>query len=729
MNKVVKIACNPIFTMLLILGLQSPLVAQKKIKIEDIWAKNTFSTRSVPGFSFEESGRTYLRQVGNTVEKYDILTGEKVGVVIDGNELFDLNGKSIAYSSYTISPDERYFLLEINAESIYRHSVKANHLIWDSKDKLLLSLDTNSKQMYPTFSPDSRSIAFVQDNDLYIYSIEKLTTSRITFDGKYNHVINGAADWVYEEEFALTRAFEWSYDSRFIGFIRFDETEVPSFTLEFFTDELYPESVVFKYPKVGEKNAEVSLHLFDTKTAKTTQVEFDGAANEEYIPRIFWCAKGLAAFRLNRHQNHLQITLIDPLTGITVLLLEEKNKYYIDINDDLTFLKEKSWFIWSSEMNGFQHLYLYDLTGKMIRPLTSGNFDVTAFYGVDEKNGRIYFQAAIESPLQRQVYSVDLNGKNLKKLTPLSGWNSAQFSADFEYFVNTHSTINTPNTYTLHDKAGNIVRVIEQNVHIAPIQQTYDVVKPEFFTFNTSEGVTLNGYMIKPANFDPSKKYPVFMFLYGGPNSQQVTDNWKGNNYWWFQMLAQNGYLVACIDNRGTGARGEAFRKITYMQLGHYETIDQIEAAKYLASLPYTDASRIGIYGWSYGGYMSSLCILKGADVFKAAIAVAPVTNWKWYDTIYTERYMRTLNENPDGYRNNSPIYFTDNLKGKFLLVHGMADDNVHFQNTVEMANALIRSNKQFDTYFYPNRNHGIYGGKARLHLFTKMTQFIYDNI
>ncbi|MEL6989683.1 MAG: alpha/beta fold hydrolase, partial [Bacteroidota bacterium] len=341
----------------------------------------------------------------------------------------------------------------------------------------------------------------------------------------------------------------------------------------------------------------------------------------------------------------------------------------------------------------------------------------------------VYYQAAEKGPLNKYVLSVDFKGKKKKMLTSEDGTNSAAFNSTFDYFINTHSTANSAATYKVYDSNGKLIKTLEENKQNQVLMDTYGVAPVEFFEFTTSEDVQLNGWMIKPADFDASKKYPVFMYLYGGPNSQQVTNSWKGFNYWWFQMLAQKGYIVACVDNRGTGARGEEFRKMTYMQLGHYETIDQIEAAKYLGGLDYTDAERIGIFGWSYGGYMSSLCLLKGNDVFKAAIAVAPVTNWKWYDTIYTERYMRTLKENEDGYKNNSPVYFADRLKGNYLLVHGNADDNVHFQNSVEMANALIKANKQFDTYFYPNRNHGIYGGNTRLHLYTKMTNFLLEKL
>jgi dipeptidyl-peptidase 4 len=707
---------------------ENQLSAQKSITLEDIWAKGTFSTRNIPGFSFTGTGREYILRKGPVLEKYDLSNGESTGILLDGNAILDKEGKPLQYGNYIQSPDNRYFILETEAEPIYRYSVKARYLLWDSRDKILVALDAPDAQMYPTFSPDSRKIAFVSQNNLSVFNIETNKSVAITTNGQVNSILNGASDWVYEEEFSITRAFEWSPDSRYLAFIRFDESQVPSFLMEMYQDSLYPTPVVFKYPKVGEKNAVVSLHLYDMRKGTYTDLPM-GKMEDQYIPRIKWSKEGLVAFRMNRHQNELDLLLFDPSTQQSRILLKEQNSRYIDIHDDLTFLNDKSWFIWSSEQDGYQHLYLYDMKGRLIRPLTSGSFDVTAFYGVDEKNGLIYYQAAKESPMERHIYEVSLEGGKERKITPLKGWNSAQFSPDFEYFVNTHSTINSAPSYTVCNRAGEIARVIEENKRMTELQLEFGAVKPEFFAITTSEQVTLNAFWIKPADFDPAKKYPVFMFLYGGPNSQQVTDSWKNANYWWFQLLAQKGYIVACVDNRGTGGRGEDFRKITYMKLGHYETIDQIESAKYLANLPFVDGTRIGIFGWSYGGYMSSLCLLKGADVFKAAIAVAPVTNWKWYDTIYTERYMRTEKENPEGYKQNSPVYFADRLKGKYLLVHGMADDNVHFQHTVEMANALIKANKQFDTYFYPNKNHGIYGGTARIHLYTKMTQFILDNL
>ena len=554
--------------------------------------------------------------------------------------------------------------------------------------------------------------------------------TQITPDGKFNSIINGSADWVYEEEFSIAKAFEWSPDGNKIAFLRFDESEVKEFTMTLYNRDLYPEYKTFKYPKVGEKNAIVSVHIFDIRTGKTTEVK-TGSEPDMYFPRIKWTldANKLCIFKMNRHQNELELLLADATSGKTSVMLKEMNKYYIDITDDMTFLEDGKCFIWTSEKDGFNHIYMYELDGKLKRQLTKGNFDVTRFYGVDEKRKTIYYQAAEESPLERQSYSISFKGKKKKKITPEIGTNRTQWSSNFDYFVNTHSTLNSPATYTVYENSGKEIRVIEDNAAMRTTQQNYSWNNFEFFNVPIEGGEKLNGWMLKPADFDPDKKYPVFMYVYGGPGSQTVTDSWGGFNNWWYQMLAQNGYIVVSVDNRGSGARGQEFKKMTYLELGKYETMDQISAAKYLGNQSYIDAERIGIFGWSYGGYMSSLCLFKGADVFKSAIAVAPVTNWKWYDTIYTERYMRTEKENESGYKDNSPVNFTDLMKGKYLLVHGVADDNVHFQNTAEMVNALIRSNKQFDTYFYPNRNHGIFGGTTRLHLYNKMTDFIYENL
>ncbi len=705
------------------------LQGQKLIKLEDIWQDYTFLPNTISGFNFQKDGRHYTRLEDHKIQQYDLLSGQNTATVFDP-DMVSAPGFNGQVNDYTFSEDEKKILIKSGSEAIYRRSTKAHFYVFHTGKKTFDAVFTDGKIQEATFNPQADKVAFVFENNLYVKDLNTQRITQVTSDGEYNKIINGALDWVYEEEFHFSRGFEWSVDGKHIAFYRFDESQVKEFTYTNYKGDLYPEYITFKYPKAGERNSTVTIHIFDTQSGTTTPAATT-LSEDHYIPRIKWTEEPgkLCVTRLNRHQNKLELLLVDARSGKSSLLLEEKNKYYINIHDNLTFLKNKKQFIWTSEMDGWNHIYLYNMNGRLEKQITKGQWEVTEFYGLDEKNGLVYYQAAENSPLERQVYNVSLNGKRKQTLAGERGWNSAQFSSTFDYFVLDFSSANTPPVYVVYDDQNRKVRVLEDNADLLATQQNYSLSDVEFFTFTTKDDVDLNGYMIKPAFFNENRQYPVFMYLYGGPGSQKVTDKWNGQNYWWFQMLAQKGFLVVCVDNRGTGGRGETFKKMTYLQLGKYETIDQIEAAKYIGSLPYADPDNIGIFGWSYGGYMSSLCLLQGNDVFKAAIAVAPVTNWKWYDSVYTERFMRTPQENPDGYRNHSPIYFADRLKGDYLLMHGMGDDNVHFQNTAEMANALINANKQFDTYFYPNRNHGIYGDNTRLHLYQKMTDFILEKL
>lgn len=720
-----------LFLLFIAVSMVTTSFSQKEITTEDLWQNYTFYAKSVPGFNFLKDGKHYTRLQENTIKKYDLTTGDFVSDILVGANLKDKEEFGGKIGSYTFSDDESKIMIKSESQQIYRRSSKAKFHVYDTKSKSITSVwEKEGKIGYATFDPTAEKVAFTFENDLYYKDLKSGNIIQITQDGEQNKIINGSTDWVYEEEFAFAKAFFWSPDGAKLAFIRFNESAVKEFTMTKYNNDLYPEYETFKYPKVGEKNAEVSAHTYCLKNKEINKVDI-GDETDIYIPRVKWTKdkNKLIVFKMNRHQNDLTLFITDAKKNKTKILLNEKNKYYIDITDNLTFLEDKKHFVWTSEKDGFNHIYLYDINGNEKVALTSGEYDVTNFYGVDEVNQTLYYQAAESSPLRKQVYEVKLDGTGKRKITNKTGTNSAQWSSTFDYFVNNQSTINSAATYIVHDRSGKVVRVIEDNAGMKDKQKEYGVSPVEFFKFKTSEGVELNGWMIKPKDFDANKQYPIFMTQYSGPGSQQVTDGWKGNNYWWYQQIAQHGYVVACVDPRGTGGRGEEFKKMTYLQLGKYETIDQIEAAKYLGGLDYTDASRIGIYGWSYGGYMSSLCILKGNDVFKSAIAVAPVTSWKWYDSVYTERYMRTLSENEAGYNENSPVYFADQLKGNYLLVHGIADDNVHFQNSAEMMNALIKANKQYDTYSYPNRNHGIYGDNARMHLWTKMNDFIFNKI
>ncbi len=704
---------------------------QKTFDLNDIFRKGAFWTKSMPGFAYMKDGKSYIINKGDALEINNVVDGKNMGTYISSEQLGAMTGdNSAGIESYQFSDDETKLLIVTGSEKIFRHSSKGKTYVFDKKKGSGIVVFDGKPISNPTFSPDGMKVGFTHENNLYYMDLATNTTKQVTTDGKWNYIINGMCDWVYEEEFSFTKAFEWSPDSRKIGFLRFDESKVPEFTMDYYRDEMYPIPFTFKYPKVGEDNSTLEVKIYNLDTRNTVTID-QTPDKEVYYPRIKWTRDPdkLCVFKMNRHQNHLDLLLADANSGKTSILMTEDNKYYIEINDYLTFLNDGKHFIWVSDKGGFYQAFLYDMMGKRINGITQANYDLSDIYGYDENTKTLYYQIIAPTPMQREVYKVSLDGKKPVKLSIKDGSNSAQFSPTYEYMTLSYSNINTPTSWTLYDKKNKLVRVLEDNQAAIEKFKEYKAGKAEFFSFTTSEGVQLNGYQIKPSNFDPNKKYPVFMYLYGGPGSQQVVDRWGGSQAWWFKMIAESGYIIACVDNRGTGGRGEEFRKMTYMQLGHYEVIDQIEAAKYLGSLQYVDAGRIGIFGWSYGGYMSSLCLLKGNEVFKAALAVAPVTNWKWYDSIYTERYMRTYKENPDGFKDNSPIYFADRLKGNYFLAHGIADDNVHFQNSVEMNRALIKAGKQFEFHMYPNSNHGIYSEGATMHLYSAMTKFIMEKI
>lgn len=709
-------------TLLLLLISAQALLAQKSITNEDIWRLGTFRPKFVPGFNFMADGRHYTRNENGSILSYDIETGQSNETLIAGNGL--------SFEDYSFSPDEQYFVFEKDAEEIYRHSYKANVTLYHRTAKKSIDLSKKGKIAYQLFSPDGSKIAYCRDNNLFFMDLKTEKETQVTNDGKWNNIINGSTDWVYEEEFSFTRAFDWSADSKKLAFMKFDESQVPQFTMDMYEKTLYPKPYTFKYPKAGEKNAVVTVFIFDVDKKKNVEVALDAHKRDQYIPRMQWTRdpNKLCVWRMNRHQNELELLGVDAKSGKTSVMLKETNEAYIDVHDELYFMADGKTFLWMSEKDGFNHAYIYTTEGKLVQQITNGKWDVTEIYGVDETNKKLYFQSAEKNSSERYVYSINLDGTEKKKLSPeTTGVHNGSFSSTFSYFINTYSSADTPPVFGVYKNDGKLVRELENNSTLKTKLVEYNLGKTEFFSLTTDAGAQLNAYSVKPANFDPNKKYPVLMFVYGGPGHQTVMNQWDGSNRIWFQMLAQKGYVVVSVDNRGTGGRGEAFKKCTYKQLGKLEAEDQIGAGKWLAKQPWVDGSRIGIWGWSFGGYMSSLCILKGADVFKMAMAVAPVTNWKWYDTIYTERFLQTPAENPSGYEDNSPVNYAEKLKGKYLLIHGMADDNVHFQNAVEMAGSLIAKNKQFDTYFYPNQNHGI--GMSRLHLFTKMTDFVLENL
>jgi dipeptidyl-peptidase-4 len=696
----------------------------KKLTLEDIYFSNTFSQDWVWGLNSMKNGKEYtvIDYIKNdiSIDKYSYKSGKKTNSILKSSEI-----DSLKFDGYKFNSNEEKLLLKVNTESIYRYSDKSFIYAFDIKSKELIKI-SDEKISLADFSPNGKMVSYVFDNNLYIYELSSGKTTKCTTDGVRNKIINGATDWVYEEEFAIVKGYEWSHDSKFLAYYKFDESNVKEFSMDLFNQNLYPTQEKFKYPKAGEENSKVSIHILNVNTKKSFQVNEN---DFEYTPRIYWTkdSKNLCVFKLNRRQNHLKLLFTNPESKKTVLIYEEKDSRYIDIHDNIKFLN--TGFIWSSEKDGFNHLYKFSYDSKKMFQITSGEYEITKFYGYNESKKILYYQSNEKSPLQKHIYSINIDGTNKKLLSNGKGVNNANFSTTFDYFINTNSTANQPNYITLNNKKGKLIRVIKNSEKLIQTLSNYKLSKKEFFSFKTEYNISLNGWMIKPPEFDSNKKYPVLMYVYGGPGNQQVLDNWGGRNYMWYQYLAQQGIVIVCVDNRGTGGRGADFKKCTYKELGKLETEDQIAANKYLASLDYIDQNKIGIWGWSYGGYMSSLCLLKGNEIFNFAIAVAPVTNWRFYDTIYTERYMRTPQENPDGYDLNSPINYIKQLKGNYLLVHGSADDNVHYQNTMEMISSLVKENKQFDLFIYPDKNHGIYGGTTRLHLMTKITDFIIKNL
>ena len=699
---------------------------ESKMTLEDVWTTYRFYPQSVYGIRSMSDGLHYTTQNKNAVIKYSYETGEAVDTIFNLNK-FKAENTPEKFDGYEFSADETKILLTTKKEMIYRHSFKAEFYILDLNTSKLFRFYDEPVQL-ATFSPKGDKVAFVFENNLHYYTLASKEVSQVTKDGKYNEIINGAPDWVYEEEFSFSRAFEWSPDGNKIAYIRFDESEVKEFELEFY-DKLYPTQYKFKYPKAGEKNSLVEVHIYNLKSKQDVSVNL-GSETDQYIPRIKWAnnSNTLSFVRLNRLQNHLELMFTDAATGSSSVIYDEKDNYYIEVTNDLTFLKDNEHFIISSEKDGFNHLYLYNLQGKLVSQITKGNWEVSSFFGYDETNDKLYFTSTEISPLERHLYSIKKDGSSKTLITKKKGTHEIDFSNGFKYFIDFFTDANTPNYITLNDASGKEIRVLKDNKNLVKLMSEYNFSQKEFFTFKTSEGVDLNGWQIKPANFKKGKEYPVYMYLYGGPGSQEVNDSWDYNAVF-HQLLAQKGYLVVCVDNRGTGGRGAKFKKQTYGQLGRLETEDQIEAAIHVGKWKYADKDRISIQGWSYGGYMSSLCLFKGNDIFKTAIAVAPVTNWRYYDSIYTERYMGLPKDNAEGYDNNSPINHTKKLRGKYLLVHGLTDDNVHFQNTAELTKRLIKNDKQFDLMIYPNKNHGIYGGNTRHHLFGMILDFLEDNL
>ena len=711
-------------------------VFAQNISLEDV-VNYRYMPRRISGLRPMADGESYskISDDGKKILRCSYKTGEVTETLLD---LTTARGQKLnSFSNYIISPDGKNILIGTNQQAIYRHSATATYYIYNVRNHTLEPLSKNGNlQEVPKFSPDGTMIAFIRDNNLFLVKLLfNNAESQITTDGKFNHIINGKPDWVYEEEFEYDCAYDFSSDSQMLAWVRFDETDVRTFAFQYFkgsspemTDyQLYPGTYEYKYPKAGERNSKVSVHSFDIKSRVTRKLDVPQDSNT-YIPRIQFTGEAdkLAVLTLNRHQNQCDIYFVNPRSGVAKLAVREKSNKYIETSflHHLDFSSKQ--FVLLSDRDGYAHLYLYSSGGQLIRQLTKGNFVVTDYYGTDATGQHFYYASNEGSPLEQYIYEIDAKGKKTK-LTNNKGFNSATFSVGCKYFVNNFSDLNTPNITSLYNASGKQIRVLEDNAALKEAYAKLNIGKPELFSFKTSEGVELNGWMVKPASFDANKKYPVLMYQYSGPGNQQVHNSWDNGNargLIWEHRLAQKGYIVVCVDGRGTGGRGADFQKCTYMTMGDKESKDQVETALYLGSLPYIDKDRIAIWGWSFGGFNTIMSMSEGRPVFSCGVAVAPVTDWRFYDSVYTERYMRTPQENPDGY-DISPLHRYQKLHGDLLICHGLADDNVHFQNAAELFELLTQANIQFEMQTYTNRNHGIFGGNTRRHLFTRIENFL----
>ncbi len=710
------------FIFAFLLGLST--YGQQKLTVANA-TDGTFTQQSVRSLNWMNDGQFYSALSDNKVIKFSVNSGEAVETLVDGNAL------GISITSYSFSDDESMILLMTDRQSVYRRSYTAVFYLYDRGTNVSKPL-ASGRQSYATISPDNAKVAFTRDNNLFYVDIASGTEVAVTEDGEFNKIINGSTDWVYEEELYLTQAFDWSPDSKKLAFYRFDESNVREYNMQVWNDGAdYPEDYRYKYPKAGEANSLIEIHIYDLATKDKTRADI-GAETDIYIPRIAWTKNPelLSIQRLNRLQNQLDILHVNASDGRAATVLSDKSATYIDLTftDDLTYLENGTQFLYSTEQDGFKHFYLYNMDGSLSNQITKGAFEAVSLVGLDQKRQILYYISTEDSPLERHLYSVSLSGSKKQKLSTATGTHRIDMSTDCSYYMDYHSSANEPLNVSLFKTRGNkVIKVLEENKDLAMKAKEYGWVNKEFVTLDNGQGTQLNGYFLKPSDFDETKSYPLLMFQYSGPGSQQVANRWAGSHFTWHQYLVQNGYIVVVVDPRGTGYRGEEFKKMTYKQLGKYETEDMISVAKQLANYSYIDQDRIGIWGWSYGGYMSSLAILKGNDVFKTAIAIAPVTTWRFYDTIYTERYLQKPQDNPSGYDDNSPNTHAAKLRGNFLLVHGTGDDNVHFQNSVTLQNKLIDEGKQFDSFYYPDKAHGL--GNRRPHLYQMMTDYLMEKL
>ena len=715
--------------------------AQKNVTLEDI-AQGTYRAKRISGLRPMLDGEHYAQISADhkRIVKYSFKTGKEVGTVFNVDKARDCQLKR--FDNYIMSPDEKLILIQTETKPIYRRSFTAAYYIYNVKNNKLEPLSKNGPQQVPLFSPDGNQIAFVRNNNIYLVKLLfGNSESQVTKDGEYNKVLNGIPDWVYEEEFAFNRAFDFSADSKMIAYIRFDESKVKEFKFPWYKGlnpsldqyEMYPGEYSYKYPKAGEDNSKVSVHTYDIKSHVTRTMDLP-LDKDGYIPRIKFTSdpEKLAIMTLNRHQNRFDMYFANPRSALCKLAIRDEAEQYIKEQEYANIEFFPNHIMLMSERDGYNHMYLYTIAGNLVRQITRGKHEVTDFLGWNQQRNEFYYRGYDQSPLRTAIFKVNKKGE-VTKLSPRSGSNSAIFSTNQAYFINTYSSKDTPTLITLNNAKGKEMTTLMDNQQLKNEMKGLNMPQKEFFTFKTSEGVELNGWMMKPSNFNPSKKYPVILHQYSGPGSQQVVDEWGMGAFsdagLFEAVMCNKGYIMACVDGRGTGGRGAAFEKCTYLNIGIKESADQAETAHYLATLPYIDGSRIGIWGWSFGGYNTLMSMSEGSGAFKAGVAIAAPTNWKFYDTVYTERFMRTPQENAEGYEFGSAIYRAPKLKGELLLIHGSADDNVHYQNCAEYAEALVQQGKQFDMQIYTNRNHGIRGGKSRLHLMTRVANFFERNL
>lgn len=690
----------------------------QEITLDKIYS-GQYRGRGISGISSLSDGEHYAVIEGNAIVKYSYVNTHKIGNIVDGK-----------YYNYEFSNDESKILLLTESLPIYRHSFLGKYQVKDLKSGREVLINGGKLVQEPRFSPDASKVAFVEGNNIFYQDLETGKITQITIDGEKNHILNGISDWVYEEEFGHSRQYEWTKNSDAIVFVKSDETAVREVNLPIYQGNLYPEEMKFKYPKAGEENSKVSAFMYQLSNKKLSKIDLS-AFKGYYIINVVPTQKydEVVLITSERNQNAMDILKVNTKTGKIIKLFTEIDEKWIDTDKNIIEFLEDNSFIWASERDGYRHLYWYNENGKLKKQITKGNWEVVEYYGFNPKTKEVFIQTTQNGSINKVISKVNINtGKSLI-ISEKEGDNIANFSKNYRYFIETSSAVDKPYTYTLKDKDGILIKDLQNNKEQYKRLERDNFVAKEFFTIPNAVGDSMNAWIIKPKNFDKMKKYPVLMYQYSGPGSQSVENSWDNGNALWFNMLAQKGYLVVCVDGRGTGFRGAKYKKATYKNLGKYEIEDQITAAKWLGNQSYVDANRIGIFGWSFGGYMTSLALTKGADTFKLGIAVAPVTNWRYYDSIYTERFMGTPQENPSGYDDNSPTNFAHLLKGKLYIIHGTADDNVHFQNAMEFSEALIQHKKQFDFMAYPDKNHGIYGGNTRQHLYELMTNYILKNL